>query len=135
MDLPVPQATDVSRPFWDGLRHEKLMIQYSPSSDQWVFYPRVLAPGTLADDLEWREITGAGQVYTYSIGRRPTAPPWGGRLPQIIAVIEVDEGAHIPTELVGVQPDDVKVGMRVAPVFERAADGTTVLLKFRPADH
>ena len=87
MDLPVPRATDVSRPFWDGLRHEKLMIQYSPSSDQWVFYPRVLAPGTLADDLEWREITGAGQVYTYSIGRRPTAPPWGDRLPQIIAAV------------------------------------------------
>jgi uncharacterized protein len=135
MDLPVPQATDTSAPFWAGLQEGRLVIQYSPSSDQWVFYPRVLAPGTLADDLEWREITGAGQVYTYSIGRRATAPPWGDRLPQVIAVIEVDEGAHIPTELVDVEPDDVKIGMRVRPVFERAADGTTVLLKFRPADH
>src|ERR1700728_3565706 len=129
MDLPVPRATDVSRPFWDGLRHEKLMIQYSPSSDQWVFYPRVLAPGTLADDLEWREITGAGPGYTYSIGGRAAAPPGGGRAPQIIAVVEVDEGVHIPTELVDVEPDDVTIGMRVRPVFERAADGETVLLK------
>jgi uncharacterized protein len=104
MDLPVPQATDTTRPFWDGLKQGRLVIQYSPSADQWVFYPRVLAPGTLADDLEWRQITGA----------------------------EVDEGVHIPTELVGVEPDDVTIGMRVAPVFERAADGETVLLKFRP---
>jgi uncharacterized OB-fold protein len=133
MDLPVPEPTETTQPFWDGLRQGKLVIQYSPSADQWVFYPRVLAPGTLADDLEWREITGAGQVYTYSIGRRPTAPPWGDRVPQIIAVVAVDEGAHIPTELVDVEPDDVTVGMRVRPVFERAADGTTVLLKFRPA--
>jgi uncharacterized protein len=133
MDLPVPEPTETTQPFWDGLRQGRLVIQYSPSADQWVFYPRVLAPGTLADDLEWREITGAGQVYTYSIGRRPTAPPWAGRVPQIIAVVAVDEGAHIPTELVGVEPDDVTVGMRVRPVFERAADGATVLLKFRPA--
>jgi uncharacterized OB-fold protein len=133
MDLPVPQPIETTKPFWDGLKDQKLRIQYSPSSGQWVFYPRVLAPGTLADDLEWREITGAGTVYTYTIGRRPTAPPWADRVPQIIAVVEVDEGAHIPTELVGVQPEDVRVGLRVQPVFDHAG-GATVLLKFKPAD-
>jgi uncharacterized OB-fold protein len=133
MDLPVPQPTDLTRPFWDGLRDGKVIIQYSPSARQWVFYPRVLAPGTLADDLEWREISGQGQVYTYTIAYRPTSPAWRDRVPQIIAVVEVDEGARIPTELVGVAPGDVKVGLRVKPVFDRAADGETVLLKFEPA--
>jgi hypothetical protein len=133
MDLPVPQPTDITRPFWDGLREGKVRLQYSPSSRQWVFYPRVLAPGTLADDLEWRDISGSGTIYTYTIAYRATAPAWNGRLPQIIAVVETDEGARIPTELVDVKPDDVRVGMRVAPVFDRTAGGESVLLKFRPA--
>jgi uncharacterized protein len=134
MNLPVPQPTETTRPFWDGLREGKILIQYSPSSQQWVFYPRVLIPGTLADDLEWREITGNGNVYTYTITYRATSPAWQDRLPQIIAVVEVDEGARIPTELVEVKPDDVKVGMRVQPVFDRAPDGESVLLKFKPMD-
>lgn len=134
MDLPVPESIETTKPFWDGLKKKKLKIQYSPSSDQWVFYPRALAPGTLADDLEWHEITGAGQVHTYTIAHRPTSPAWTGRVPQIIAVVEVDEGARIPTVLTDVAPEDVKIGMRVRPVFEKAADGETVLLKFKPAD-
>ena len=133
MDLPIPQPTDTTRPFWDGLREGKIRIQYSPSAGQWVFYPRVLAPGTLADDLQWREITGHGTVYTYTIAYRPTSPAWRDRVPQLIAVVETDEGARIPTELVGVQPEDITVGLRVQPVFEPAADGETVLLKFKPA--
>jgi uncharacterized protein len=133
VDLPIPQPTDTTRPFWDGLREGKIRVQYSPSAGKWVFYPRVLAPGTLADDLQWREITGHGTVYTYTIAHAPTSPAWRDHIPQLIAVIQTDEGARIPTELVDVQPDDITVGMRVQPVFEPAADGETVLLKFKPA--
>jgi len=133
MDLPVPVPTDTTRPFWDGLRDGKVRLQYSPSSDQWVFYPRVLAPGTLADDLEWREISGRGSVYTYTIAYRPTSPAWRDRVPQVIAVVEVDEGARIPTELVQVAPEDVRVGLRVEPVFDRTGAGDTVLLRFKPS--
>jgi uncharacterized protein len=133
MDLPVPVPTDTTRPFWDGLREGKVRIQYSPSSDQWVFYPRVLAPGTLADDLEWREISGRGSVYTYTIAYRPTSPAWRDRVPQVIAVVEVDEGARIPTELVEVAPEDVRVGLRVEPFFDSTGDGSPVLLKFKPS--
>src|SRR5271154_2342087 len=116
MDLPVPQATDVSRPFWDGLRQEKLMIQYSPSSDQWVFYPRVLAPRTLADDLEWRQAKGTATLYTYTVARKPTAPPWTDDLPQLLAVVTLDEGPRLTTELVNVEPEAISIGMRLQPV-------------------
>jgi len=56
---PLPEPTPVSQPFWDALREHRILIQYSPSAQRYVFYPRTLAPGTLADDLEWREIDGA----------------------------------------------------------------------------
>lgn len=129
---PLPEPTPVSQPFWDGLAEGKIRIQYSPSSDQWVFYPRTFAPGTLADDLEWREISGAGTLYTFTVAERPTAPPWADAVPQLLAVVEWDEGPRLSTELVDVDPDDIEVGMRVEPVF-CDEDGIT-LLRYRPVN-
>ena len=132
MTVPLPEPTPVSRPFWDALREHRILIQYSPSSERYVFYPRTLAPGTLADDLEWREIDGAGTLYTYTVARRPTGPPWTEKLPQLLAVVEWDVGPRVSTELVDVDPDDIRIGMQVSPVFCDEAGIT--LLRYRPAN-
>ena len=108
------------------------MIQYSPSADRYVFYPRTLTPGTLADDLEWREIDGAGSLYTYTVARRPTGPPWSEKVPQLLAVVEWDVGPRVSTELVDVDPADIRIGIRVTPVF-CDEEGIT-LLRYRPGD-
>ncbi len=94
----------MSRPFWDALREHRILIQYSPSLGKYVFYPRTLAPGTLADDLQWREIDGAGTLYTFTVARRPTGPPWADKVPQLLAVVEWDVGPRVSTELVDVEP-------------------------------
>ena len=85
--------------------------------DRYVFYPRVLAPGTLADDLEWREICGAASLYTYTVAYRPVAPHFAGDVPQILAIVQWDEGPRFSTEIVNAEPDETAVGMRVRPVF------------------
>jgi uncharacterized protein len=130
---PMPEPTPVTQPFWDALRRHTVVIQYSPSSDQYVFYPRALAPGTLADDLEWREIPGTGTLYTFTIADRPTAPPWADSLPQLLAVVEWDEGPRLSTEMVNVDPGDLFVGMRVKPVFCDYPDDDITLLRYEPA--
>lgn len=133
IEKPLPIPTPISQPFWDGLREHKVRIQYSPSTKQWVFYPRSLAPGTLADDLEWREIAGTGTVYAFTIGRRPTAPPWDDSLPQLLAIVEVDEGPRLTTELVNVAPEAIKIGMRVKPHFDDVPGADITLLRYEPA--
>jgi uncharacterized protein len=133
MAKPLPVPTPVSRPFWDGLREHKIVIQYSPSADRWVFYPRVLAPGTLADDLEWREISGLGTLYTFTVARYATAPPWADDVPQLLAVVELDEGPRLTTELVNVAPERIEVGIRVRPVFCDVPDSDVTLLRYEPA--
>ena len=130
---PMPEPTPVTQPFWDALRRHTVVIQYSPSSDRYVFYPRALAPGTLADDLEWREISGMGTLYTFTISDRPTAPPWADSLPQLLAVVEWDEGPRLSTEMVNVDPGDLVVGMRVTPVFCDYPDDDITLLRYEPA--
>jgi len=131
-DAPAPEPTPVSQPFWDGLARRRILVQYSPSLQRYVFYPRTLAPGSLADDLEWREIAGAATLYTFTIARRPTGPPWADALPQLLAVVQWDVGPKFSTELVDVDPDDIRIGMRVEPVFSDLEGGVT-LLKYRPA--
>ncbi|WP_134324807.1 Zn-ribbon domain-containing OB-fold protein [Cumulibacter soli] len=129
----MPSPTPTSQPFWDSLREHRIRIQYSPSSGSYVFYPRVVAPGTLADDLEWREIDGMGTLYTFTVADRPTAPPWQGASPQLLAVVEWDEGPRFSTELVDIEPDRIEIGMRVAPVFCDVPDQQITLLRYKPA--
>jgi uncharacterized protein len=133
MDKPLPEPTPVTKPFWDGLREHKVKIQYSPSADRYIFYPRILAPGTLADDLEWREVSGAGTLYTFTVADRPTAPPWADALPQFLAIVELDEGPRLSTELVDADPDALRVGMRVKAVFNDYPEQDITLLRFAPA--
>jgi uncharacterized protein len=133
MDKPMPEPTPVTQPFWDGLREHKVKIQYSPSAGRYVFYPRILAPGTLADDLEWREVSGAGTLYAFTVADRPTAPPWADSLPQLLAIVELNEGPRVSTEMVDVDPADLRVGMPVKAVFCDYPDNDVTLLRFAPA--
>lgn len=133
MPIPLPEPTPVSAPFWQGLTEHRIVVQFSPSLDCYVFYPRTLAPGTLADDLEWREIDGAGELYTFTVADRPTGPPWVDALPQYLAVVQWDAGPRISTELVDVARSDIRIGMRLAPVFFDVPDAGITLLRYRPA--
>jgi uncharacterized OB-fold protein len=132
MERPIPEPTPMTAPFWAALREHRLCLQYSPSSDRYIFYPRVLAPGTLADDLEWRELSGRGVVYTFTVATRPTAPAWEDAGPQLLAVVELDEGPRLPTELVDVAPEDIRIGMRVRAVYDDHPDEGVTMLRFAP---
>lgn len=114
---PMPVKTPTSAPFWEALTEHRIVIQYSPSSQAYVFYPRVLAPRTLAADLEWREISGMGTLYTFTVARRPVGPHFADAVPQLLAIVEWDEGPRFSTEMVDVAPEDLRIGMRVRPVF------------------
>ena len=131
MDKPLPVPTPQTQPFWDALAEGRVELQHCAECERYVYYPRSHCPGCLTRDLEWRELSGAGVVHTYTVARRPTAPPWSDDVPQLIAVVELDEGPRLTTELVNVEPDAIAVGMRVRPVFHPVGDAT--LLLYEPA--
>ncbi|TRW78853.1 acyl dehydratase [Mycolicibacterium sp. 018/SC-01/001] len=135
MDLerPMPVKTPTTAPFWDALAEHRVMIQYSPSSQTYVFYPRVRAPRTLADDLEWREISGMGTLYSYTIARRPVGPHFADAVPQILAIVEWDEGPRFSTELADVEAADIQIGMRVRPIFCDYPERGVTMLRYAPA--
>jgi uncharacterized OB-fold protein len=126
---PDVQPTPVSRPFWDGLRKEQLIIQHCDACGSWVFYPRVRCPGCLSDRLRWEQVTAAGTLYAFSVAQHPTAPWFPADPPMIIAVVELEVGVRMSTEIVDTDPRTLRVGMPVTGVFEHREDVT--LLKFR----
>lgn len=132
-DKPMPVKTPTSAPFWDALAEHRIRIQYSPSLGEYVFYPRVLAPGTLADDLEWREISGLGTLFTYTIAERPVAPQFAADVPQLLAIVQWDEGPRISTEIVNADPAALVLGMRLRPVFFDYPAHDVTMLRYEPA--
>ena len=131
---PMQVPTPTTQPFWYALAEKKIRIQYSPSAGRYVFYPRVLAPGTLVDDLEWREISGAALLFTYTVAHRPVAPHFANDdAPHIVAVAMWDEGPRFATEIVNADPAELRVGMRIRPVFVDFPEQGVTLLRYEPA--
>ena len=126
----VPVATPTSQPFWDALAERRVEIQHCDDCSSWVFYPRVRCAGCLSSALTWTEVSGEGTVYTFTVARQPTTLAFADVVIPIIAVVELDEGPRLTTSLESVDPADVRVGMRVQPVFVDAGDMT--LLRHQP---
>ena len=133
MDLvkPIPRPSPTTRPFWDGLNERKVQIQRCEGCDTWVFYPRTRCPSCLSDQLIWREVSGRGVLYTYTLARQPTAPHFADETPQQLAVVELDEGVRMTSTLVNVEPSDIVIGMRLRPYFDQVTDAVT-LLRYQP---
>ncbi len=130
---PMPVPTPTSQPYWDALAAHRVRIQYSPSLGEYVFYPRVISPHTLVDDLEWREISGMGRLYTFTVAERPVSPHFADDVPQLLAVVQWDEGPRCTTEIVDATVHDLEVGMRMEPVFCDYPQHAITMLRYRPA--
>ncbi len=75
---------------------------------------------------------GTGTLYTYTVARRPTHPGFADRVPYVIAVVELDEGPRMTTNLIDCSPEELSIGMRVEVAFGDLQDGLRLPL-FRPA--
>jgi uncharacterized OB-fold protein len=132
LDKPLPVPTPVTRPFWDGLAERRIRIQRCLDCERWVFYPRSHCSHCLSERLEWREVSGAATLYTFTVTRQPTAPFFADEVPQRLAVVQLDEGVRMTTTLVGVDDADIRIGMRLKPVFD-AVSADVTMLRFAPA--
>lgn len=130
---PRPIPTPTSQPFWEALAADRIVIQRCDRCSAWVFYPRVRCPECLSDALTWHEINGDGAIFTYTITAQPTVAMFADEMPQMIAIVELDEGIRLSTTIVDAMPEDLSVGARVIPVFDHGDDGRT-LLRFRLVD-
>lgn len=130
---PLPQADPVTQPYWDSLKAHAMQIQRCNDTGKFFFYPRGLSPFTLSGNISWEPVSGKGTLYAYTIVQLNRAPGFADELPYVVALIELDEGVRLMSNLIDVTPDpeSVKIGMPVELVYDDVTDDIT-LPKFRP---
>ena len=130
---PLPVPTPETRAFWDAARRHALELPRCRACGHRFFYPRAACPRCLSGDLEWVRASGRGTLHTFTVGHRGLRDfPLG--TPYVIAIVELEEGPRLMTNLVGVEPDAarLRIGMPVEVVFEDVT-AQVALPRFRPA--
>jgi uncharacterized OB-fold protein len=133
--LSVPRApihpANFSRPFWEATREKKLLVQYCPKSGKYQFFPRPVSLFTGRRHLEWREVSGRGTIYTYTIANLGLGP-FRGHEPYVVAIVDLEEGCRIMANVVHCTAEQLAIGLAVVPFWAPLPDGTHLLM-FQPA--
>ncbi len=128
----IPPHTEMTQPYWDASREQKLVVQQCKDCAQHSFPPRAHCPNCGATQLTWEPVSGKGVIYTYTVAHRPPHPVLSEQCPLVIAVVELEEGPRMITNIIGCDSNDVEVGMAVQVAFELIDDSDIVLPVFKP---
>ena len=132
---PLPEADHVSSVYWEAAARGELLFQQCPSCGHRQFYPRAMCT-VCGKDTAWLPSCGRGTIHTYTVIRQNLAPPFRDLQPYVVAMIELDEGVQMMSNVTGVAIDDVHVGMSVECYVVKVEDGLGLPF-WRPAtaDH
>ena len=129
---PLPVPTPETRPFWEAAHRHELLLQRCRACGRHHFYPRGACPHCLSADLEWQRVSGRGTLHTFTVVHRG-ARNYPLPSPYVLAVVELEEGPRLMSNLVGVEahPGHIRIGMPVEVVFDDVTPEIT-LPRFRP---
>jgi uncharacterized OB-fold protein len=113
---PLPLLDNVSRPWWEATARGELLYQECPACGHRQFYPRSICTRCAAEP-EWRTASGRGKVHTFTVVRQNYAPPFKRWAPYTVAIVELEEGVRIEGNVVGIDPDEVAIGLEVEVAF------------------
>ena len=128
---PVPVVSPWARPFWEAAREEKLCIQKCKDCDKYVFYPRLVCPHCLSDNLKWVEALGKGTIYSYTVVENNAPSAFVNDMPYVVALVKLEEGVQMLSNIVDCDLGELKCDMPVQVTFEKLDDEFT-LPKFKP---
>ncbi len=128
----LPEPDEHNRPFFDGAREEELRLQCCDECGGWMYPVKQRCQHCGSTSLGWRAASGRGTLYSHARLQRVYHPRHEGRLPVVLAWVDLEEGVRIATNLVGCDPAEAKAGMPVEVTFERFPDGAVIPV-FQPA--
>ncbi len=129
----IPEPTPETREFWEGAKRGELRIQRCRSCGKAYFFPRPFCPHCSSKDVEWFTASGRARLYSYVINHR-AAPGFQDWAPYVIAVVQLEEGPRMMTNIIGIEPlpENLPIDMPVEVTWERQSDEITLPL-FKPA--
>jgi len=122
--IPLPRPTELSQVHWDGCREGKLRVQRCRSCATYVFIPQPCCTHCQSTALAWVETSGRGVVYSYTVVHRAPRPQFSA--PYIVAIVAMEEGWHMLSNVVDCAPQDMAIGLAVTVRFKRMNDEITL---------
>lgn len=120
--VPKPNAYVDTTPFWNGVKEKKLLLQYCPEAKRFQHLPRPVSVYTGKKNVEWREVSGDGTIYSCTVIRIP-GPGMEGRLPLCVATVELDEGVRFIANVLNCNPEQLRIGARVKLAWDKLDGG------------
>jgi uncharacterized OB-fold protein len=130
--MPPPLVNAITLPFWQAAAEHRLVVQRCAACGHTRLPPAPVCPECRSADADWKELSGRGEVYTYTSVHRAIAA--GQPLPTLIAVITLEDagGVRMISNLVGVGPGAVAIGLPVELVWEDMSADLSIP-RFRPS--
>jgi uncharacterized OB-fold protein len=123
---PLPTLSDDNRPFWQATKKNELRMQQCLNC-QHIRYPiNHVCPKCLSEKAEWKQLSGRGEVFSYIVFHQIYHPGFAKDVPYNVAMIQLEEGPRMISNVVGVPVDQVKVGDKVEAVFDPVTEDITV---------
>lgn len=132
--LPVgePVPNEETAPFWDAAAEGRLLLPRCDACGFVIWYPRRFCPACHHHGVSWFEASGRGEIYSFTVVRRGQGV-WRDVSPYVLAYVELEEGPRMLTNVAGVEPEAVRVGLAVRVTFDSTETGRA-LPRFRPAE-
>ena len=131
MTRPLPEIQPWSKPFWEGTKQGKLLIQHCKECNANIFYPRKVCPECWSKNMDWITASGKAKVYMFSTAYDMVEPKFMADLPYTVAYVNLAEGIRMMTRIVECNPADIDIDMEVEVVFHKLNDDF-YLPYFRP---
>jgi uncharacterized OB-fold protein len=128
---PLPTPTEDSKPFWDACQKKELLLQKCDDCGFYRFPPSVLCPRCMSTNFHRTKVSGKAKIFSYQVTYQAFYPAWD--TPHVVAIVELEEGPRMHTNIVGCKIEDIHIDMPVELVFEKVEDQDWYLPKFKPA--
>jgi uncharacterized OB-fold protein len=127
---PHPFVSPETEPYWSGAKAGKLVLPHCSACNHAIWYPKVFCGECGSLDVEWREASGLGTLYSYSEVHRGEGP-YRETGSFVLGLVDLDEGPRVLTNIVDVDAASLGIGQRVRAVFHDAGEAAA-LVRFTP---
>ncbi|HZR82711.1 MAG TPA: Zn-ribbon domain-containing OB-fold protein [Candidatus Binatia bacterium] len=128
---PVPRVTQELAPFFAAAKEHRLAVQRCTGCGLLRFPAREVCSACWSRDSDWTTVSGRGEVFSFYLMHQLYHPGFAAEVPYPVAIVQLEEGPRITSNVVGCARDAIRIGMPVEAVFEDVSPDVT-LPKFRP---
>jgi len=129
---PVPRPSPESLPFWEAAKEKRLLLPCCNHCGRFFFPPSQRCRHCLSPDVAWAESKGTGRIYSFVVYHRSYHPAFEADVPYVVAIVELDEGVRLLSNIVGTPPQNVHCDARVSVTFEEREGASIPMFEFTP---